>query len=50
MVFSPGEAKAGASQVIGKKLLTKRKEEEGRTCSQGSVCERRYPRGNAAVQ
>ena len=42
--FSPEEAKAVSSQMIGKKLFTKQTGEKGRICNQVLVCERRYPR------
>ncbi|OWK00717.1 SUCLA2 [Cervus elaphus hippelaphus] len=44
IVFSPEEAKAVSSQMIGKKLFTKQTGEKGRICNQVLVCERRYPR------
>ncbi|XP_077014359.1 succinate--CoA ligase [ADP-forming] subunit beta, mitochondrial isoform X1 [Tamandua tetradactyla] len=44
IVFSPEEAKAVSSQMIGKKLITKQTGEKGRICNQVLVCERRYPR------
>uniref|UniRef100_A0A8D2MAG7 succinate--CoA ligase (ADP-forming) n=1 Tax=Zonotrichia albicollis TaxID=44394 RepID=A0A8D2MAG7_ZONAL len=44
IVFSPEEAKAVSSQMIGKKLFTKQTGEKGRICNQVFVCERRYPR------
>lgn len=42
--FSPEEAKAVSSQMIGKKLFTKQTGEKGRICNQVLVCERKYPR------
>ena len=39
IVFSPEEAKAVSSQMIGKKLFTKQTGEKGRICSQVLVCE-----------
>ncbi|XP_077872122.1 succinate--CoA ligase [ADP-forming] subunit beta, mitochondrial isoform X1 [Ictidomys tridecemlineatus] len=44
IVFSPEEAKAVSSQMIGKKLFTKQTGEKGRICNQVLVCERKYPR------
>ncbi|XP_076401471.1 succinate--CoA ligase [ADP-forming] subunit beta, mitochondrial [Peromyscus maniculatus bairdii] len=44
IVFSPEEAKAVSSQMIGKKLITKQTGAKGRICNQVLVCERRYPR------
>ncbi|KAB0386057.1 hypothetical protein FD755_001013, partial [Muntiacus reevesi] len=44
IVFSPEEAKAVFSQMIGKKLFTKQTGEKGRICNQVLVCEGRYPR------
>ncbi|XP_032467457.1 succinate--CoA ligase [ADP-forming] subunit beta, mitochondrial isoform X2 [Phocoena sinus] len=44
IVFSPEEAKAVSSQMIGRKLFTKQTGEKGRICNQVLVCERRYPR------
>ncbi|XP_041870103.1 succinate--CoA ligase [ADP-forming] subunit beta, mitochondrial [Corvus kubaryi] len=44
IVFSPEEAKAVSSQMIGKKLFTKQTGEKGRICNQVFICERRYPR------
>ncbi|XP_006837754.1 PREDICTED: succinyl-CoA ligase [ADP-forming] subunit beta, mitochondrial [Chrysochloris asiatica] len=44
IVFSPEEAKAVSSQMIGKKLFTKQTGKKGRICNQVLVCERRYPR------
>ncbi|KAK2514275.1 Sucla2 [Columba guinea] len=44
IVFSPEEAKAVSSRMIGKKLFTKQTGEKGRICNQVFVCERRYPR------
>ncbi|XP_059935693.1 succinate--CoA ligase [ADP-forming] subunit beta, mitochondrial [Mesoplodon densirostris] len=44
IVFSPEEAKAVSSQMIGKRLFTKQTGEKGRICNQVLVCERRYPR------
>lgn len=42
--FSPEEAKAISSQMIGKKLFTKQTGEKGRICNHVFICERRYPR------
>ncbi|KAM9206501.1 LOW QUALITY PROTEIN: succinate--CoA ligase [ADP-forming] subunit beta, mitochondrial-like [Dugong dugon] len=44
IVFSPEEAKAVPSQMIGKKLFTKQTGKKSRICNQVLVCERRYPR------
>ncbi|XP_005071025.1 succinate--CoA ligase [ADP-forming] subunit beta, mitochondrial [Mesocricetus auratus] len=44
IVFSPEEAKAVSSQMIGKKLITKQTGAKGRICNQVLVCERKYPR------
>ncbi|ERE92096.1 succinyl-CoA ligase [GDP-forming] subunit beta [Cricetulus griseus] len=44
IVFSPEEAKAVSSQMIGKKLITKQTGAKGRICNQVLICERKYPR------
>uniref|UniRef100_A0A2K6BYU2 succinate--CoA ligase (GDP-forming) n=1 Tax=Macaca nemestrina TaxID=9545 RepID=A0A2K6BYU2_MACNE len=44
IVFSPEEARAISSQMIGKKLFTKLTGDKGRICNQVLVCERKYPR------
>lgn len=44
IVFSPEEAKAVSSQMIGQKLITKQTGAKGRICNQVLVCERKYPR------
>lgn len=44
VVFSPEEAKAISSQMIGKKLFTRQTGEKGRICDQVLVCEQKYPR------
>uniref|UniRef100_A0A2R9A2Y1 Uncharacterized protein n=1 Tax=Pan paniscus TaxID=9597 RepID=A0A2R9A2Y1_PANPA len=43
IVFSPEEAKAVSSEMIGKKLFTKQMGEKGGICNQ--ALERKYPRG-----
>lgn len=42
--YSPEEAKAVSSQMIGKKLITKQTGAKGRICNQVLICERKYPR------
>ncbi|CAO2591578.1 Succinate--CoA ligase [ADP-forming] subunit beta, mitochondrial [Lemmus lemmus] len=44
IVFSPEEAKAVSSQMIGKNLITKQTGAKGRICNQVLICERKYPR------
>ncbi|KAM4045471.1 succinate--CoA ligase [ADP-forming] subunit beta, mitochondrial [Anomaloglossus baeobatrachus] len=44
IVYSPEEAKAISSQMIGKLLFTKQTGEKGRICNHVFICERRYPR------
>ncbi|XP_026581853.1 succinate--CoA ligase [ADP-forming] subunit beta, mitochondrial-like [Pseudonaja textilis] len=44
IVGSPEEARAVATRMIGKRLVTKQTRERGRICHQVFVCERRYLR------
>uniref|UniRef100_A0A8C5LJC1 Succinate-CoA ligase subunit beta n=1 Tax=Jaculus jaculus TaxID=51337 RepID=A0A8C5LJC1_JACJA len=45
IVFSPEEAKAISSQIIGKKMVTKQTGSKGRRiCNQVLICERKYAR------